>query len=90
MEVEDVGCDDEWDGERGQDEAGDRELPLGAGLDLGVKGGGVKCRDASQEVAAEAVAAGGAGGVFAIGGDLEGELVVGTLVRGGGGRMLTM
>ena len=82
VEVEDVGCDDERDGGGGQDEAGDRELPLGAGLDLGVEGGGVQGGDAGQEIAAEAVAAGGGGGVFAVCGDLGWLLAVGTCGEG--------
>lgn len=70
VEVEDVRGDDERDGEAGEDEAGNGELPLGAVLDVGVEGGGVQRGDAGQEVAAEAVAAGGRGGVLAVGGDL--------------------
>ena len=70
MEVEDVGRDDERDSKAGEDEAGDGELPLGTVLDVGVEGGGVQRGDAGQEVAAEAVAAGGRGGVLAVGGDL--------------------
>jgi len=81
VEVEDVGGDDERDGEGGEDEAGDRELPLGAALDVGVERGRVERGDAGQEVAAEAVAAGGAGGVFAVGGDL-GWVLVGRLGLG--------
>jgi hypothetical protein len=90
VEVEDVGGDDERDGGGGEDEAGDRELPLGAGLDLGVEGGGVERGDAGQEVAAEAVAAGGRGGVFAVGGDLRWVLVIEAWLGGGGGAGLTM
>jgi hypothetical protein len=90
VEVEDVGGDDERDRGGGEDEAGDRELPLGAGLDLGVEGGGVERGDAGQEVAAEAVAAGGRGGVFAVGGDLGWESVIEAWLGGGGGAGLTM
>lgn len=70
VEVEDVRGDDQRDREGGEDEAGDRELPLGAGLDVAIEGGRVQSGDTGQEVATEAVAAGGAGGVFTIGGDL--------------------
>lgn len=84
MEVEDVRRDDQRDGSSGEDEARDGELPLGTGPDVGVEGSGVQGGDAGEEVAAEAVAAGGAGGVFAIGGDLEGELVLGTFMIGDG------
>jgi hypothetical protein len=91
VEVEDVRGDDERDRSGGQDEAGDRELPLGAGLDPGVEGGGVQGGDAGQEVAAEAVSAGGGGGVFAVGGDLGWVLAVGTCGKGlGRGIELTM
>jgi len=82
VEVEDIRGDDERDRSGGQDEAGDRELPLGAGLDLGVEGGGVQGGDAGQEIAAEAVAAGGGGGVFAVCGDLGWLLAVGTCGEG--------
>ena len=84
MEVEDVRRDDQRDGSSGEDEARDGELPLGAGPDVGVEGSGVQGGDAGEEIAAEAVAAGGAGGVFAIGGDLEGVLVLGTFMIGDG------
>jgi len=80
VEVEDVRRDDKRDGSSGEDEARDGELPLGAGPDVGVEGGGVQGGDTSEEVAAETVAAGGAGGVFTVGGDLEGELVLNTLM----------
>ena len=65
--------DDQRDGSGREDEARDGKLPLSAGLDVGVEGGGVKGGDAGEEVAAETVAAGGAGGVFAVSGDLEGS-----------------
>jgi hypothetical protein len=51
-------------------------LPLGAGADVGVERRGVQRGDTGEEVTAETVAAGGAGGVFAVGGDLEGVLVM--------------
>lgn len=89
MEVEHIRRDDQRDGSSREDEARDRELPLGAGFDIGIEGRGVERGDAGEEVAAEAVAAGGAGGVFAVGGDLEGELVGSSLVRGSG-RIRTM
>lgn len=72
LEVEDIGSDDERDRSGGEDEAGDGKLPLGAGLDVGIEGSGVEGGDAGEEVAAEAVTAGGAGGVLAVGGDLGG------------------
>jgi len=77
MEVEGIRRDDQRDGSGREDEARDGKLPLGAGPDVGVKRRGVEGGDAGQEVAAETVAAGGAGGVFAVGGDLERGLVVG-------------
>ena len=70
MEVEDVRSDDERDGKGCEDEAGDGKLPFGTGLDVGVEGRGVDGGDAGEKVAAETVAACGAGGVFAVGGDL--------------------
>jgi hypothetical protein len=76
LEVEDVRRDDERDGKSGEDEARDGELPLGAGADVGVERRGVQRGDTGEEVTAETVAAGGAGGVFAVGGDLEGVLVM--------------
>jgi len=84
MEVEDIRRDDQRDGSSSEDEARNRKLPLGAGPDVGVEGRGVEGGDAGEEVAAETVASGGAGGVFTVGGDLEEELVVDTLVRGDG------
>lgn len=87
MEVEDIRRDDQRDRSSGEDEARDRELPLGAGLDVGVEGSGVQSGDTGEEVAAETVAAGGAGGVFAVGGNLEAELVGSGLVRGDGERL---
>jgi hypothetical protein len=71
VEVEDIRRDDQRDRSSGEDEARDGELPLGAGHDVGVEGRGVEGGDAGEEVTAETVAAGGAGGVFAVGGDLE-------------------
>lgn len=79
MEVEDVRCDDQRDGSGCEDKTRDGELPLRAGLDVGVEGSGVQGGDTSEEVAAETVAASGAGGVFAVGGDLQSELVTGTM-----------
>jgi hypothetical protein len=79
VEVEDIGRDDKRNGSGSEDEAGDRKLPLGAGLDVGIEGSGVESGDTGEEVAAETVAAGGAGGVFAVGGDLEGMSVLGFL-----------
>jgi hypothetical protein len=61
LEVEDVRCDDERDGKSGEDEARDGELPFGAGVDVGVQRRGVQRGNAGEEVAAETVAAGGAG-----------------------------
>jgi hypothetical protein len=87
MEVKDIRRDNQWDRSSREDEAGDWELPLGAGLDVGVEGSGVEGGDAGEEVAAETVAAGGAGGVFAVGGNLEAELVGSGLVRGDGERL---
>ena len=84
MEVEDVRRDDQRDGSGGEDEARDGELPLGARPDVGVEGSGVQGGDAGEEVAAETVAAGGAGGVFTVGGDLESQLVISTLICGDG------
>jgi hypothetical protein len=79
LEVEDVRRDDERNGKGGEDEARDGELPFGAGADVGVERCGVQSRDTGEEVTAETVAAGGAGGVFAVGGDLEGMSVLGFL-----------
>jgi hypothetical protein len=73
VEVEDIRRDDQRDRSSGEDGARDGELPLGAGHDVGVEGRGVEGGDAGEEVTAETVAAGGAGGVFAVGGDLEGS-----------------
>ena len=73
MEVEDVGRDNQRNGSGREDEARDGELPLGTGLDVGVERRGVQGGDAGKEVAAETVAAGGAGGVFAVGCDLKGS-----------------
>jgi hypothetical protein len=73
MEVEDIRCDDQRDGSSGENKARNGELPLGAGFDVGVERRGAQSGDAGEEVAAETVAAGGAGGVFAVGGDLEGR-----------------
>ena len=73
VEVEDVRRDNKRDGSGREDEARDGELPFGAGSDVGVKGCGVEGGDTGKEVAAETVAAGGAGGVFTVGGDLGGS-----------------
>ena len=70
VEVEDVRCDDKRDGSASEDKAWDRQLPLGAGHDVGVEGSGVEGGNTSEEVAAEAVATSGAGGVFTVGCDL--------------------
>lgn len=80
MEVEDVRRDNQRDGSGGEDEARDWELPFGAGPDVGVEGSGVESSDTGEEVTAETVAAGSAGGVFAVGGDLKDELAMDTLV----------
>lgn len=73
MEVEDVGRDNQRDGSSREDEARDGELPLGTGFDVGVERCSVQGGDAGEEVAAETVAAGGAGRVFAVGCDLKGS-----------------
>ena len=80
VEVEDVRCDDQRNGSGREDKARDGELPLGAGPDVRIERSGVEGGDAGEEVAAETIAAGGTGGVFAVGSDLEGELVSSTLV----------
>lgn len=71
MEVEDVRCDDERDGSSCEDEAGDGKLPLGARLDVRVERSSVEGGNTSEEVTAETVTTGGAGGVFAVGSDLR-------------------
>jgi hypothetical protein len=86
LEVEDVRCDDKRDSSGGEDETRDGELPFGARSDVGVERRGVESGDAGEEVAAETVAAGGAGGVLAVGGDLEGVLVLDSWVLGEGRR----
>jgi hypothetical protein len=68
--VEDVRCDDERDSSSGEDETRDGELPFGARFDVGVERRGVESSDTGEEVTTETVAAGGAGGVFAVGSDL--------------------
>lgn len=71
MEVEDIGSDDQRYGESGEHERRDRKLPLGTRLDVGIQRRGIQSGDTGEEVAAEAVAAGGAGGILAIGSDLS-------------------
>ena len=70
MEVEDVRRNNERNRSSREDETRDRQLPFGAGLDVGVERRGVQRGNTGEKVAAETVAAGGAGGVFAVGGDL--------------------